>query len=231
MRRAGLGIPGWAASAGESGNSGKGSPADRGGYSPDPGPRPGALSQPDSGRSRRLRPRLAEDGPRGRRTRAPEPARPAEPCAPLPARSLTAAAAGTEGPRGVLRAPGRGCHRRPGGRPRRVPARAPVRPARPGMPWSEGRARRGRARPEGAAALTKGSGMRAARPARVTSSGKAPGLRSLRVRPLGHLWLGGGGRRGGWVWTPRPGREGLGAQPDRASASRAVLCSSASPRL
>ncbi|XP_006894972.1 PREDICTED: uncharacterized protein LOC102847768 [Elephantulus edwardii] len=36
--------------------------------------------------------------------------------------------------------------------------------ARPGMPWSEGRARRGRARPEGAASLTQDSGMREGAP-------------------------------------------------------------------
>lgn len=63
----------------------------------------------------------------------------------------------------------------PSPRPR---ASSPARPARPGMPGSEGRARRGRARPEGAAALTQDSGMRAARPVRITSSRKAPELRS-----------------------------------------------------
>lgn len=101
---------------------------------------------------------------------------------PGAARRAAAAAASTRGPRGVLRTSRSGCRRRPGGRQRRDPARAPtrppVRPARRGMPWSEGRARRRRARPEGAAALTQGSGMRAARPSPVTSSGKAAELRS-----------------------------------------------------
>lgn len=124
---------------------------------------------------------------------APEPIRPA-PRAPSPARSLTAAA-GT-GASGVLRASGRGCRRRPEG------TRAESPPARPGMPWSEGRARRGRARPEGAAALTQGSGMRAARPARVTSSGRAAGTPAAGGRKR----LGRGGRTWWPSWTEPDGQ-------------------------
>lgn len=71
-----------------------------------------------------------------------------EPCAKTPAATHR---------RRVLGGVCTGCRRRPGGRPRLVPAcaRAPARPVRLGMPRAEGRARGGRARQRGGR-LTQG---------------------------------------------------------------------------
>lgn len=97
-------------------------------------------------RSRRLRERsansahrLAAIGGHLRQNANPAPAR-LEPRAESPAATHR---------RGVLGGVCTGCRRRPGGRPRLVPAcaaRALARPVRLGMPRAEGRARRGRAR-------------------------------------------------------------------------------------
>lgn len=164
---------------------------------PEPGPTPAARAAPAArgrgpARAQRMQPRLPPARRARTRTRTPPAAlthrRPAG----------TGVLGGPEGfgeglPPPAGRAPA------PSPRPR---ARPPVRPARPGMPWSEGRACRGRARPEGAAALTQGSGMRTARPARATSSRKAAGLRSPLCPPAGTPVAGvcerlGQGREGG----------------------------------
>lgn len=94
----------------------------------------------------------------------------------------------------------------PSPRPR---ARPPVRPARPpaGNARERGACAPGAGRPEGAASLTQGSGMRAARPARaqVTSSGKAAELRSARCGAAGAPVAGGRERRsyGQRTWWTR----------------------------
>lgn len=91
------------------------------------------------GRSANSAHRLAAIGGHLRQNTSPAPARP-EPRAESPAATHR---------RRVLRGVCTGCRRRPGGRPRLVPAcaaRALARPVRLGMPRAEGRARRGRAR-------------------------------------------------------------------------------------
>lgn len=140
-------------------------PAPRAGTGPNPGPGPDQDPGPD--RAPAPRSGSSRDGLRtgpARSGRSPNPPSSRRP-APPPPGALTHRRRRHQGSSGVLRTSGRGCRRRPGGRPRRVPARAParppVRPARQGMPWSEGRARRGRARPEGGGRTD--SGLRNAR--------------------------------------------------------------------
>lgn len=182
---AGPGIRGWAASAGGSASSGKGSSAASGGHWPGPRTRArsAARNRPGAGRFERLRPQRAEDRPPRAADAAPEPARPER---PAPSRRAHSPPPPAPGVLGVLSASGRGCRRRrPGGLPRRVPARAPARPSgRPARRECQGaRGVRAGGGPAGGGGLTD-SGLRNAHGPPGPAESPPPGRRLSPALPV-----------------------------------------------